>query len=29
VLILVHLLFSENNNDGRIGRHFRESPLYQ
>ena len=22
VLILVHLLFSENNNDGRIGRHF-------
>lgn len=21
VLILVHLLFSENNNDGRIGRH--------
>ena len=25
----LHLLFSENNNDGRIGRHFRESPLYQ
>ena len=29
MLILVQLLFSENNNDGRIGRHFRESPLHQ